>query len=110
MTTIPHILGEPGTLGFPVDQPDGTPMPLDDLLLRLIVYLPGADLTIPGWADSGEFMFPDGPRDHPSIAAFDMPADLPLMARAYRCAVQIDAGSGWRTLEAHTHIIDVRRP
>ena len=110
MATIPVNLGEAGTLGFPVDQPDGTPMPLDGLSIRLVVYLTGADLILPGYAASGEYRYPDGRVvDHPSIASFDFPADLPLNARAYKCAVQIMQGD-WSTLEGHNHILDARRP
>ena len=109
MAILTYILGEPGVLGFPIDQPDGTPMPLADLALRLVIYLTGADLVVPGYATSGEFLFPYGVRNHPSIAAFDVPADLPLAARPYKAAVQINSGSGWHTLEGHIHTIDARR-
>lgn len=109
MSTLTYILGEPGVLGFPIDQPDGSPMPLADLGLRLVIYLPGADLVITGYASAGEFLFPYGIRSHPSIAAFDVPADLPLAAKPYKCAVQINSGVGWQTLEGHIHTIDARR-
>lgn len=111
MTTLAYTIGEAGTLGFPADQPDGTPMPLDGLTMRLAIYQAGADIFIPGYASSGPFLFPDGTtRDHPSIIAFDFPADLDLDARAYRCAVQILVDATWSTLEGHNHIIDARRP
>lgn len=109
MAILTYILGEPGVLGFPIDQPDGTPMPLADLSLRLAIYLAGADLMIPGYASSGEFLFPYGVRNHPSIAAFNVPADLPLVAQPYKCAVQINSGTGWHTLEGHIHTLDARR-
>ncbi len=112
MATVPLIIGESGTLGFPVDQPDGTPMPLDGLALRLSIYLRGALLILPGHAASGAYRYPDGRvvDNHPSIAAFDFSDELPLAARAYRCAVQIETPTGWSTLEGHNHIIDARRP
>lgn len=111
MSTINYIIGESGTVGFPIDQPDGTPMPLDGLSIRLVVYLRGADLIIPGYAASGPFMFPDGTvRDHPSIAAFDFSAELPLFARLYPCAVQISTGTLFATVEGHNHYINARRP
>lgn len=111
MATIPYVVGESGTLGFQINQYDGSPMPLDGLDLRLTVYLPGADLILPGNATSGEVVPPLGgaPIMHPSIASFDVtPENLPLSARVYRCALLINDGSGWRTIG--DHLIDVRRP
>lgn len=53
MATFPYTIGESGTLGFPVFQYDGTPLPTDGLAVRLVVYLTGADLILPGTWESG---------------------------------------------------------
>lgn len=112
MATLEYVIGEEGTLGFPVDQPDGSPMPLDGLSLRLVIYRAGADVIVPGYSDSGDYQYPDGRvvEDHPSIAAFDFTSDIDLDARAYRAALQISDGGEWSTLDGHNHIIDARRP
>ena len=111
MSTIVYRAGESGTLGFPVDQVDGTPMPLDGLGIQLVIYLPGADLIVHGHASSGEIVPQYGdPKDHPSIASFDAtPENFPQLPRAYRAVLQINDGSGWQTLAGHDHIIEVRR-
>ena len=109
MATFPYTIGESGTLGFPVFQYDGTPLPTDGLGVRLVVYLPGADLILTGTWESGTIDVGSGPVILPSIASFAVtPESLPLAAKPYSCGLQIDDGSGWRTID--THLIDVRRP
>lgn len=110
MATFPYIMGESGTLGFPIDQFDGKPMPLDGLGLRLVIFLAGADLVIPGRADSGPVTTPSGGIvDHPSIAAFELtPENTPAHPRLYRCALQINDGNGWKNLPGGEHLINVR--
>ena len=109
MATFPYTIGESGALGFPVFQYDGTPLPTDGLGVRLVVYLPGADLILTGTWESGSIDIGNGPVIHPSIASFAAtPESLPLAAKPYSCGLQIDDGSGWRTID--THLIDVRRP
>lgn len=108
MATITHRAGEPGTLGFAVDQFDGSPMPTEGLDVRLVVYLAGADLILPGRWETGEVVLTGRPVTHPSIAAFSVtPESLPIPARVYRCALQIDDGTGWRTLDEH--VLEVRK-
>ena len=111
MATIVYRAGETGTLGFPVDQVDGTPMPLGGLGIRMVIYLPGADLIVPGYASSGEIKPPYGPPvEHPSIASFDAtPENFPQVPRAYRTVLQINDGTGWQTLAGFDHILEVRR-
>ena len=109
MATVPYTIGESGTLGFPVFQYDGTPLPTDGLGVRLVVYLPGADLILTGTWESGSIDIGNGPVIHSSIASFAVtPENMPLAAKPYSCGLQIDDGSGWRTID--THLIDVRRP
>lgn len=109
MATFPYTIGESGTLGFPVFQYDGTPLPTDGLGVRLVVYLPGADLILTGTWESGSIDIGNGPVIHSSIASFAVtPENMPLAAKPYSCGLQIDDGSGWRTID--THLIDVRRP
>ena len=109
MATFPYIMGESGTIGFPVDQWDGSPMPLNDLGLQLVIYLPGADLVIPGTATSGQVASISGVIDHPSIAAFKLsPENTPMRPRVYRCALQINDGTGFKTLAGGEHLINVR--
>lgn len=112
MATFNYIMGETGTLGFPIDEFNGEPMPLDGLGLRLVIYLAGADLIIPGRADSGEVNTPAGEIvTHPSIAAFDLtPENMPMGPRLYRCALQLDDGTGWQTLPGFDHLLNVRMP
>ncbi|MTH76305.1 hypothetical protein [Paracoccus aestuariivivens] len=113
MTQFDYVIGEAGTLGFPIDQPDGAPMPLDGLSLRLVLSRSGVIITIPGYVSSGPFRYEDGSvLDHPSIAAFDFTGELILEdARTYRCAVQIQIGNDWSTLDGHgDHRINARRP
>ena len=109
MATFPYTIGESGTLGFPVFQYDGTPLPTDGLGVRLVVYLPGADLILTGTWESGSIDIGNGPVIHSSIASFAVtPENMPLAAKSYSCGLQIDDGSGWRTID--THLIDARRP
>lgn len=110
MAVARYLVGESGVLGWPIDQFDGTPMPLEDLGLRMVVYLTGADLIIPGHIESGEVSTPDGEIvNHPSIMAFDVtPENMPLRPRSYRCALQTDDGTGWQTLPGEEHYIEVR--
>ena len=109
MATFPYTIGESGTLGFPVFQYDGTPLPTDGLGVRLVVYLPGADLILTGTWESGSIDIGNGPVIHSSIASFAVtPENMPLAAKPYSCGLQIDDGSGWRTID--THLIDARRP
>ena len=109
MATVPYTIGESGTLGFPVFQYDGTPLPTDGLAVRLVIYLTGADLILPGTWESGTIDVGAGPVIHSSIATFAVtPENMPLAAKPYSCGLQIDDGSGWRTID--THLIDARRP
>ncbi len=109
MATFPYTIGESAPLGFPVFQYDGTPLPTDGLAVRLVVYLTGEDLILPGTWESGPIDIGAGPVIHPSIASFAVtPESLPLAAKPYSCGLQIDDGSGWRTID--TNLIDVRRP
>lgn len=110
METVVYRLGEVGTLGFPIDDPTGEPMPLGGLGLRLVVYLLGADLVIPGYASTGEILFGGVELIHPSIMAFDIEADtIVLPPLVYRAALQVNDGSGWRTLPGGEIALAVRK-
>lgn len=109
MIVIQYIVGATGTLGFPIDQWNGTPMPLNDLELRLVIYLTGADLVIPGTATSGEVATLSGVVVHPAIAAFQLtPENTPMLPDLYRCALQVDDGTGFKTLSGGEYLINVR--
>ena len=112
MTTLPYNLGEPSTLGFPIDDATGAPMDLLGLQLRLVVSLNGADLLITGYAGAGEVL-PPGETEmvaHPSIAFFDLTdGNFPLQPRLYPCSVQRNDGTGWRTFDGHDHFIKAWR-
>lgn len=109
MATIPYVVGESGTLGFPVNQYDGSPIDPAGLGCRLTIYQDGPDLHLIGTWESGPVDDGSGPITHPAIASFDaIPETMPVAARAYRCGLAIDDGTGWRVIS--THIIDVRRP
>lgn len=111
MDPIPYIMGETRTAGIPIDQIDGTPMPLDGLAMRLLIDLgDGTEMIIPMWADSGEVMTTTGQIvDHPSIAAFQMsPANTPPLPDLYRCLLQVDNGKGFKTLADGDHLFHVR--
>lgn len=111
MTTITYNLGEPGTLGLPADDFDGRPMDLAGLALRLVIYRGGDDLILPGYATTGELAVIDGGEiNHPSIIAFDFTPAVMLTPRAHPCAVQINDGTGWRTLPGSEFVLNVRNP
>ncbi len=111
MATIDYILGERGTLGFPADDFGGSPMDLAGLALRLVIYRGGDDLILPGYATTGELATIDGGEiDHPSIIAFDFTPAVMLTPRAYPCAVQVNDGTGWRTLPGSDFTLDARNP
>lgn len=111
MATIDYILGERGTLGFPADDFGGSPMDLAGLALRLVIYRGGDDLILPGYATTGELATIDGGEiDHPSIIAFDFTPAVMLTPRAYPCAVQVNDGTGWRTLPGSEFTLDARNP
>ena len=111
MATIDYILGERGTLGFPADDFGGSPMDLAGLALRLVIYRGGDDLILPGYATTGELATIDGGEiDHPSIIAFDFTPEVMLTPRAYPCAVQVNDGTGWRTLPGSDFTLDARKP
>ncbi|WP_062560990.1 hypothetical protein [Paracoccus aminovorans] len=112
MTTLPYNLGETTTLGFAVDQADGTPMPLDGLQLRVVVFLTGADLVIPAYAVA-DYVVPPGETEqvwHPSIISFDLtPENFQLLPRLWPCAPEINDGTGWRQLPGPDHFIKAWR-
>lgn len=112
MTTLPYNLGETTTLGFAVDQADGTPMPLEGLQLRVVVFLTGADLVIPAYAVA-DYVTPAGQTEqvwHPSIISFDLtPENFPLPPRLWPCAPEINDGTGWAQLPGPDHFIKAWR-
>lgn len=109
MATFPYVIGESGTLGFPVNQYDGISISPDGLGCRLTIYQDGEDLHLVGNWQSGQVDDGTGPIVHPAIASFTVtPATMPIFARAYRCALEINDGTGWRVIG--NHIIDARRP
>ena len=109
MATIPYIIGESGTLGFPVNEYDGSPIDPTGLGCRLTIYQDGPDLHLIGTWESGPVDDGSGPITHPAIASFAAtPETMPLHATAYPCGLAIDDGTGWRNIG--NHIIDVRRP
>ena len=109
MTTIAYYLGEVRDLGFPVSEYDGAPIDTRGLGCRLSIYQAGPDLHIIGDWQGGQVDDGQGPFFHPAIATFAAsPNTMPAYARAYRVALEIDAGDGWQIIGQH--IIDVRRP
>lgn len=111
MSTVLYRSGEAGTLGFPIDDPTGRPMPTAGLAARMIVYCDGPDLVVPGRWSSGELLI-DGRRlDHPSIMAFDIDqATIPLRPRLYKAVLQINDGAqGWQTLPGGDFNLQIRR-
>lgn len=112
MATIDYILGERGTLGFPADDFGGTPMDLRGLDLRLVIFRAGDDLMIEGYASSGQIAGPGGGEiEHPSIITFDVtPDEMPTVPRAYPATLQINDGTGWRTMPDSDFVLNVRNP
>lgn len=111
MTTLPYNLGETATLGFAINQADGTPMDLADLQLRVVVFLTGDDLVIPAYAGA-DFVVPPGETEavwHPSVILFDLsPENFPLGPESFwACAPEINDGTGWSRLPGPDHFIQV---
>lgn len=108
MGTKEYNIGETGTLGFPVSQYDGTPIDTAGLDVRLTVYRPGDDVTLLGTWISDEIDEGSGPITHTAIASFAVtPETFPLNARPYKCALEINDGTGWRVIG--NHLIDARK-
>ncbi len=110
MHEIDYRLGESGTLGFPIDQPDGTPMPLGGLGLRMRVNADGTLVTLAGYSTSGELLIDGRELTHPSMMAFDIgPADLEIGPGRYPAVLEVNDGSGWRALPGGDFTLHVRR-
>lgn len=113
METNEYIAGTVVTLTFPIDEPTGGPMDLEDLGIRLRIAVLGPDVVITGYATTGEFLREVGgtPFEHPSVAAFDLnPQNMPQKRQTYPAFVEVDDGDGWRTLPGGKIFIDVRSP
>lgn len=111
MGTVTYRAGEAGTMGFPIDDPTGQPMPTAGLAARMVVERDGPDLIVTGRWSSGEVLIDGVQMTHPSIMAFDVTAEtFPLPPRVYRAALQVDDGvHGWRTLPGGDFHLDIRR-
>ena len=103
--------GEAGTMGFPIDDPFGVPMPVAGLSARMVVERDGPDLVVMGRWSSGEILVDGHELDHPSIMAFDVtPETFPLPPRLYRAVLQINDGvHGWRSLPGGDFNLNIRR-
>ena len=98
-----YIIGESGTVGFPVVEPApiGTDMPLDGLELRVRIEDIDRIITIPAYATDGDFIEEEGqePVYRGSVIAIDVtPEIMPSKRGTYEGRVEINDGTGWRML------------
>lgn len=105
-----YMLGESGTIGFPVVDPLGNDMPLVDLQLRVRIEDIEGVITIPGYASSGDFIEEEGadPVFRGSVIAIDVnPQVMPTRRGTYDARVEINDGTGWRMLPGGDVIFQV---
>ncbi|MDB6177945.1 hypothetical protein PAF17_10575 [Paracoccus sp. Z330] len=110
MTTV-YRQGEAGTLGFPVIDPEtGAPWDATGLDARMVIYLDGVDLVLPGYWLTDQQVIDDGvAMPAATVMAFDIASDSILLPpRVYRAALQIEGRNGWRTLPDGEINIEVR--
>lgn len=101
VSSFEYVIGESGELGYEVNQPDGTPMSLAGVGLRLIGHFPAGQTVIQGYATSGTIRRGGGtPFFHPSIAGFHLStSNAPQTAGLYKLSFQINDGHGWRMMD-----------
>lgn len=74
MKTVDYWLGEDGSLGFPQVDPAGQAVDLQGLGLRVRIRIGSSEVTLPGYAASGQVV--DGPGKAPRQAASIIAADF----------------------------------